>query len=284
MIIFYRIEPGLLVLGFVINILGIGELLGRKSFSSYSKYFLLQKCLTITLGIGFFYAFGPNGVLYALAISYSGFIIQVIRGLRDSPIDFTTIRPRIEFIGNNYFFGVVNIVRNHIDKVIIPGILSFTVLGNFALAEQVISILMILPGIVFKLIVPQDASGESTKQMKKMTIVISAGLALLVVFIAPLVIPIFFEEYTEAISAIQILSISVIPNVVIVMLTSKFLALEKNRFPLFGRLLNLSILVPGMIFLGLNFGINGLAIAWLCANTVEMILLLVVFLRNRSIS
>ena len=44
-------------------------------------------------------------------------------------------------------------------------------LGNFALAEQVITALMVLPAIVFKLTVPQDASGESTAKIKKLTII-----------------------------------------------------------------------------------------------------------------
>ena len=281
MIIFYRIEPGLLVLGFVINTLAIGELLGRKSFVSYSKYFLLQKILTVTLGITFFYTFGPEGILYAIAISYSGFIVQVIRGLKDSPIDFSYVKPRIEFIANNYFVGILGVLRNHIDKVIIPTILNFSVLGNFALAEQVITALMVLPAIVFKLTVPQDASGESTVKIKKFTIIASVGFTLIGVFLAPILIPIFFPSYVDAISAIQILSFSIIPTTITFMLTSKFLGLEKNRYILVGRILNLVILVPGMILLGLNYEINGIAIAWLIAHSVEMLLLSSIFLRDR---
>ena len=65
------------------------------------------------------------------------------------------------------------------------------------------------------------------------------------------------------------------------MLTSKFLGLEKNRYILLGRILNLVILVPGMILLGLNYEINGIAIAWLIAHSVEMLLLSSIFLRDR---
>ena len=68
---FYRLDIGLLVLGYVVNTLAIGEILGKKLFTVYSKYILLQKFLFVLIGVASFYLFGPEGILYAIAFSYS---------------------------------------------------------------------------------------------------------------------------------------------------------------------------------------------------------------------
>ena len=70
MILFYRIDIVFLLFGYVINILSMGEILGRKNFSLYSKHVLLQKTLTLGLGLLFFYIFGIEGIIFALSISY----------------------------------------------------------------------------------------------------------------------------------------------------------------------------------------------------------------------
>ena len=77
MILFYRTDIIFLLFGFVINILSIGEILGRKNFLLYSKHVLLQKVLTLGLGLLFFYVFGIEGIILALSITYVFFIIII---------------------------------------------------------------------------------------------------------------------------------------------------------------------------------------------------------------
>ena len=79
MILFYRTDIIFLLFGYVINILSIGEILGRKNFLLYSKHVLLQKALTLVLGLSFFYAFGIEGIILALSITYVFFIIIIYK-------------------------------------------------------------------------------------------------------------------------------------------------------------------------------------------------------------
>ena len=65
------------------------------------------------------------------------------------------------------------------------------------------------------------------------------------------------------------MSLTAIPSSITLILTSKFLGLEKSRYVLIGRILSLSVITSGMIFLGMNFGIIGLAISYLLANTID---------------
>jgi|TARA_B100001540_G_scaffold305820_1_gene317227 O-antigen/teichoic acid export membrane protein len=282
MILFYKIEPGLVVIGYVINTLAIGDMIGRKHFSSYSRYVLLQKGLTVVLGISFFYAFGVDGIIFAIGIAYFGFFIKAYKGLKDSKPDFSLLKPRKEFLISNYLFGLTVILRNHLDKIIIPVILSFTVLGNFAFSLQIFAALMIFPNIIYKLIVPHDATGESTRRIKEITILISVCFAIIGIFLAPIIIPHFFPDFVDAITIIQIISIAIIPETMIIMLTSKILAVEKSKLLLIGRTIGVIARISGITLLGIYFEIYGVAIGFLLASCIECAFLGIVSIKEKK--
>jgi O-antigen/teichoic acid export membrane protein len=268
---FYRLDIGLVVFAYVINTLAIGEILGKKLFTTYSKYVLIQKFSFVLLGISFFYLFGINGILYAIALSYLAYIIIIFRGLKNDGINFPLVKEHIGFITNNYFFSIIQIVRSQIDKIIIPAVLSFTILGNYALALQIMAILIMFPNIIYKYILPYDASGQSNKKIKLLTIIISILLSISGIILAPTLIPIILPEYTESILAIQIMSVVVIPTAVTSILTSKLLGMENSRHVLVSRLISLILICPGMVILGTTFEIIGIAWAYVIANTASAI-------------
>ena len=93
--LFSRVDSSFLLLGFIVNDLAIGYILGKKLFTKYPKYFLIQKSLTFVLGISFFYIFGVEGILFAIALSYSHFIFIVVTVFRNSSIDFSLLKKRM---------------------------------------------------------------------------------------------------------------------------------------------------------------------------------------------
>ena len=102
LILFNRIDVSLLILGYIIFELVNGVLIGRKLFKRYAKFFLIQKILTLVLGISFYFAFGFEGVIFALVISYTPSIIIIFNEFRNSQINFSLLKPRKGFILNNY--------------------------------------------------------------------------------------------------------------------------------------------------------------------------------------
>ena len=54
-LVFYRIDAGLVLIGYIINSLAIGNLLGRRLYSNYTKYVLVQKILCISSFLYFLY-------------------------------------------------------------------------------------------------------------------------------------------------------------------------------------------------------------------------------------
>ena len=99
---FYTIDIGIILIAYVINTLAIGDLLGRKQYANYSKYTLVQKGLTLGLGFLFFYLFGYEAIIFALACSYLFYVKRIYSIFREMKIDFSLIKQRMGFITNNY--------------------------------------------------------------------------------------------------------------------------------------------------------------------------------------
>ena len=267
--IFYRIDAGFLVLAFIINDLSIGYILGRKLFDSYAKYILTQKILTLVLGLGFYYIFGVEGIIFALALSYIHFAIVIFRGFRESKTDFSLLSPRSRFIITNYSLSLFGGFRSNLDKIIIVPILGLTILGNYALALQIWAVLILLSNIIFKYILTHDASGNPNKKLKLFTFFSSIVIAIFGITILPLIIPEFFPKYTGTVDAIQIMSICVIPATVGQIYSSKLLGLEKSKTLIISRIISVTSFLPAILFLGLIYGIIGVAVAFVLSSTLQ---------------
>ena len=257
------------VLGAVIFGLATSEILAKGLFKSYSKYLLLTKILMVILSIGLYHIIGLEGVLIGVGLAFFVYLVRIYKGFRETKIDFSLIKPRAGFLVNSYALQLIRTFNGSLDKLIIAPLVGFALLGNYSLGIQFLSILHILPGIVYKYILPQDASGKPNKKLKQLTVISSIGIAISGIVLGPIVIPLFLPQYTEAIAIIQIMSVSVIPSTINLMYTSKLLGNEKTKFLLMGSIIYLIILISGIIILGLTYGINGMAVAIIISTSAE---------------
>lgn len=256
-----------LILGFLVNDLALGYLIGKKLFKNYSKYVLTQKILTFLLGIGFYFVLGPEGIILALALSYIHFLILIYKGLKTSPINFSALKPRTGFIINNYTHSALGGLRANIDKLIIAPLLGFTLLGNLALAMQFYVILAIIPSVVFKYTLSYDASGIPTTKVKLWTVSFAIASCVATLVLSPHIIPIFFPQFSEVVIAVQILSICIIPDTIAnIFYTSKFLGLEKSKNPLIAIAITVMLTALGIIILGPMYGILGVSFSFVIAS------------------
>lgn len=281
-IIFDRIDTSFLLLAFVINTLAIGDLLGRKLYNSYSKYFLTQKILTVVLGFGFYYLFDIQGIIFALALSYIAYSIRIFKSFKETKIDFKLLKSRIGFIGNNYMIRLADNSKNQIDKLIIAPLLGFALLGNYALAIQLVSVLFIFSSIVFKYTLSEDARGNRNEKLKKISVLFSTIISIVGFFLSPIIIPELFPKYIEVVDAIQIMVFSTIPFSIGSIYKSKILALEKSRFVIIATIGSLITMISAMVILGTVFGIIGLSIAFVLAISVETIILVLLSIKTEK--
>jgi len=267
--IFDRFDAGLLAIGYVVFESVNSVMLGRKFYRKYAKMILVQKSLTIFLGICFFYAFGPSGIIFALALTFVPHLIIFIKEFQNTKINFALLKPRKNFIINNYFLKLSGGFGGQIDKIILAPLLGFSLLGNYSLAIQIFTILIIFSSVVFKYLLPQDASGASNRNIKKITIMTSIGISIFGIFVLPKLITLVFPEFVEAADAIAIMSIAVIPEAITMLYSSKMLGKEKSKFVLAAKLISMAIIIIGFILLGPILGIIGLAIIFVAAITLQ---------------
>ena len=275
-----RIDVGLLAVGYVIFSLVNSVMLGKKLFIKYSKLILSQKILTVILGVGLYFVFDVYGIIYGLALSYIPHLIIFVREFSRTKIDFTLLKPRKGFIMNNYVMNLTAGLGGIVDKLIIAPVLGLVLLGNYSLAAQMLTMMMVFSAVVYKYLLPLDASGESTKKIRKIALILSIIIAVLGVTILPNVIDWIFPKFIDAKDAIQIMSIGVIPGTISILYSSKFLAMEKSKIVMTPKLISLGIVIGGFLYFGPMYGTVGLAWVIVTALIQESIFL---FIMNRML-
>ena len=272
---FSRTDASLLVLGYIIFELSNGFLLGKKLFSNYAKFFLTQKILTVIFGFGLYFTFGVDGVIFGLVLSYVPYIWILVNEFRNTRIDFSLLKPRKGFIINNYGINISGAVGGQIDKLIIVPLLGFELLGNYSLAMQFLIILLLFPTIVFKYLLPMDSSAKNTKNLKKISILVSGALAAFGIVVLPMIIPVLFPKFIDSVVAIQIISVVIIPATIGVFYESKLLALEKGKFPIIGKSVGIITVVVGFLTLGSMYGMIGLATTFVISGFLQTLVVVI---------
>ena len=254
-----RLDAGLLAVGFIVFSLVNSVILGKKLFVKYAKLILSQKILTLILGLGLYFVFDVYGIIYGLALSYIPHLVIFVKEFSRTKIDFMLLKPRKGFIINNYVMSLTAGLGGTIDKLIIAPVLGLALLGNYSLALQMFAMMMMFSAVVYKYLLPSDASGESNKKIRQIAIVISIIITILGVTVLPNVIDWLFPKYVDAVPAIQIMSLGVVPGTIAILYSSKFLGMEKSKFVMITKLVSLGVLIGGFLYFGPIYGTIGLA-------------------------
>lgn len=266
-LIFYNIGISLLIFGYIIFGLIIAEILGKKLYKEYAKYVFTQRILMVFLAIGLYYVFGEAGIIPGIACSFIPYIHGIIKGFRNNKINFKLVREKIGFITNSYLHTLSGVVSSSVDKLIIGPIFGFALLGNYSLGLQFLTLLSLIPMAAGKYLIPNDATGDENKKLKKIIIIFSVIITVVGFTIGPLVLTSFFPKFLEAEDVLRIVSISIIPSTIIAVYHSKFLGREKTRFVLISSCIWTIIQFIGILVLGNIFGVNGIAISLVLAST-----------------
>ena len=75
---------------------------------------------------------------------------------------------------------------------------------------------------------------------------------------------------------------AIIPSTIALIFQSRFLGSEKSGVVLIGNIISLIILICGMIILGLNFGIVGLACSLVIATSAKTVFFLFTYYKNNN--
>ncbi len=259
--IFGNIGISLFIIGNVIFTLVLSQLLGEKNFKLFGKVVISQKILLLLLSIGLYYQIGIDGVILGYALSFLPYSYLLYNSFKSEKITIKEIRNHFHFMMNSYGLDISRRLSLSADKLILFPLFGFSLLGNYQLGFQFLILLTIIPGSVFQYILPHYATNNTSTKLRKITVLVSIGLVILGVFVAPIIIELLFPQYDQAIEIIQIMSFAIIPISANYMYVAKFLGQERSKIVLIGSVIFVSIQFSGIYLLGEIFGINGAAIA-----------------------
>jgi O-antigen/teichoic acid export membrane protein len=271
-----NITLSLYIIGYVVFTLITAELIGQKLFVKYSKIIIIQKIMLVIFSIILYHLIGLQGIILGIAISFLVFILMMYKTFKQVKIDFPILKSKYKFSINSFFLDISEAFNGSLDKIIIAPILGFSLLGNYQLGLQFIGLLYLIPGMLFSYVLTHDASGNSTKLVKKIIIIISIILAVLSIILSPILLPIVFPQFTEAIIIIQIMSVSIVPSAIASTYISKYLGSENSRIVLIGSGLYLLIQVISIIVLGNMYGVNGVALSIVISALVHVVYFIIV--------
>ena len=266
-----NIEIGVYVMGYVIFSLIIALLQGEKKFRKYAILLITQKILMVGLSFGMFCLIGFQGIIFGIALSFLPYSFILYKEFKKTKIDLSILKKRSGFMINDFTLNIAGALHGSFDKIIIAPILGFTILGNYQLGIQFVSVMTIIPLMIFNYTLPNDATGNSNILIKKIIIIVSVVLAILSIVLAPIVLPHIFPEYENAIEIIQIMSISVIPITIIMNYVSKFLGSGNSKIVIIGTGIYVGIQITTIFLLTDLFGVNGTASSIVIANAAHAV-------------
>ena len=265
-----QVEVGLLIFAYIFTNLIIPHVLGKKEFNQYFRIIVFSKILAVASSLILFYFIGHIGIIIGLATPIFLFGFKLFHIFRTIKIDFRLLKTHSKFIITNYGMDVSASISGSLDKIIIVPILGFTVLASYQLGLQFFGILMIIPGIIYKITLPDDAQGISNQKLKVRTVSAVSVFGILSFILIPIIIPILNSSYNESILPIQIIALSSIPGSIALMYWSRFIGTEKNKVLLAGSVIYATCLISLIIILGQNFHSLGLSFAFFIAHCISM--------------
>ncbi len=272
-LIFQNTSMSLFPIGYVIFSSILFELLGKKLFVNFFMYSISQRILMVIFSLLFYQYLGIDGIILGYTFSFLPFAILMIKGYRESKIDFSILRNRSKIILNNYVEHLLKIISLNIDKIIILPVLGSSILGHYLLGFQIFILLLIIPSAVFQYILPYDAIKKKNQKLKKITVLFSVVIAIISISVAPSLLPIIFPKFIDSIIIIQIMSIAIIPKTISTIYTSELLGNNKNKTVMLGTLTSTIILVGGILTIGIFWGYIGISIAFVLSKIGEVIFL-----------
>lgn len=260
-------------IGFVIFSAITYEVLGRKLYVQFAAYTIAQRIIMVVLALVFYHIIGINGIVFGYALSYLVFSFALYKIFKKGKIDFALLKPRLNFMMNDYMDYLVRIFGFSIDKIIIFPIFGAAALGVYQLGFQIYLLTMLLPNIVYQYVLPQDSVGVDNKKLKKYAIVASGIITIAAIVISPIGIPLLFDDFQESILLVQIMSLGLVPATLSLIYNSEFFAREKSKIVFVCTSISVIVLIIGIILLGNYIGISGFAVALVISRFVEFILL-----------
>ncbi len=261
----------------VFFMMALAEALGGKNYREYAVLSIGQRITQIVLSLLFYYFFGLLGIVFGYFLGNLLFCYKYLRFIPNFSLKVDSVKEKRTFAMHSYGFNLIRNFTMNLDKVVIAPIFGYYMLGLYQLGFQFFMFLSIIPLSLYYYLLPEESSGKDKKNIKYLGV----GLAILAGISAAIVVPFvvnrLFPSFAESIVVVQIMCLAVIPSTISAILNASLLGKSKSGPVLVAGVIYMMFLVAGLLLLGQVFGVYGLAITLVIAQSIQASYLLLKF-------
>ena len=284
-IILLFIEPfaALLCMAISFFVMNQHNLLGQKKYGKYLWTGILKSISIICIPFILYFFLDISGILLGMAIGNFVSSFHFLKSLSKKINSFNEIKTNFKVILHNFAIDSSSSLARVIDKLIIFPILGFMFLGIYQFNLQLMFSLTIFPNALNSFLLSEESSGKTHANLNYLIVITTSFLAILAIFLAPLFVNSFFPQYSLGIQSLQIMLVSLLPVSISAIINAKLQAKESIQVGYSAIFKIVSLLIFIVIF-GTLYELVGLAIAILLSSCVEMISLVLIYLKQKKSS
>jgi len=264
---------GLLSAALIFFNMALAETLGRKMYLEYAFLSIGQRIAQIALSLILYFQVGIPGIILGYFLGNLIFSYRYLKSVKKFTFKINDLKEKRDFTLHSYGFNLTSTFATYLDKIIIAPMFGYYVLGLYQLGFQFFMFLSIIPGSLYRYLLPEESSGENKREIKLIGLISSVALALTTFMVSPYVIEKLFPTFTDSIPIVKVMSLAVIPSTIAAILTASLLGRGKSRTVFTAGLVYIASLITGLTILERILGVLGLALALIIAQTTKAICL-----------
>jgi len=247
------------------------NLLGKQKYKKYMYVTILKNVLAFVLPVLFYFVLDISGILLGLALGNILLSYDFIKTLKKN-ISFSNTKQHFKIIIHNFGVDINSNLPRFIDRIIIASLFGFTNTGIYQFNMQILFAMELLPRILHLFLLSKESNNIFQKKIIYYITIISVFFSILTIILAPIIIPQLFPKYSDGITSLQILSLSIIPLSLSSIFTAKLQVKESTKVG-FTAIVRLSSLVISLILFGNLFGLIGFSLAVLLSTSLNFLYL-----------
>jgi O-antigen/teichoic acid export membrane protein len=264
---FNSLSTGLILLGMMFFTLSTAELLGKNRYREFMMVMVLQRVITLISVPTLYNLMGVDGALYGYALSYLPLSYRFFFTLRRMTLSFNVLRSNKKFFLHSYGTGISRTLVHFSDKLIIVPIFGLAIVGYYQFGLQMLTLVSIVPTIMYNYLLPQEASGRANSPhiVKVLGVTVSIIISIVLIILTPFLVQTLFPQFRSSILATQIVLLAGPLLTLSSIQSTTLLARNQSRDVLISAGAFLGVQYSLLALLGSLFELPGLSVATVAA-------------------
>ena len=263
---------GILSFGISLFYMNQYNLLGFKKYKKLTVTIIVQSILFVILPIILYFIIEIPGIILGLALANLICSFNFLSSLNKKIHSFSELRKNFKVLIHNFGVELSVGLPGIVDKLLIVPLYGFTIVGIYQFNLQILGAVNIIPALLHGFLLSEESSGFSNNKIIYLILTGSVLIAILTIFLAPLVVEGFFPKFSDGIFSLQVLIFTVIPLSLSSIFNAKLQAKESTKVG-YSSIIRIGSLLILVTILGELYGLLGLSFAVFMSTSLYAIFL-----------